>query len=278
MLKREKPEKLEEIKKLVEQYKTIGVLDMHKLPAGVLLKVRNNLKGVAVVKMSGKSIIERSLKETKRGEGLVDKIKGPPALILSNENPFRLFALLKKNRAAASAKLGDVVANDVVIKKGPTGIAPGPAISTLQKVGLKTRVEGGKIAVSDDKVIIKAGEKVNEDAVAVLSLLKIQPIEIGMTMVAAWDGTVYDREILDVDVEQYLAEIQSCVGKAINLSVNTDYPTSLTIEIMLSKAFSEARNLCIEAGVFEKEIIGDVLAKAAMEMKALKDKINFQEV
>jgi large subunit ribosomal protein L10 len=276
MLKKDKPKELEEVKKLMEQYKTVGILSMHKLPARVQLKVKNNLKGVAVIRMSGKNVIERALKETKKGEGLVEKMESSPALILSNENPFKLFALLKKNRVPSTAKLGDVVTKDIIIKKGSTGIAPGPAISTLQKVGLKTRVEGGKIAVADDKVIIKAGEAVNEDAVAVLSLLKIEPVEIGMNMVAAWDGTMYGKDVLDVDAEQYLAEIAAAVSKAINLSVNTGYPTKLTIYIMLMKAFSEAKTLCIEANIFEKDAIGDVLSKAVAQMKALESKLNLE--
>ncbi|MBI5060882.1 MAG: 50S ribosomal protein L10 [Candidatus Aenigmarchaeota archaeon] len=278
MLKKDKPRELEEVKKLMEQYSVIGILDLHKLPAKVLLKIRNSVKGIATIRMSSKSVLERAIKETKKGEELISRMRGSPALVLSNENPFKLYSLMKRNRATGPAKAGDVVQKDIVIKKGPTTIAPGPAISTLQKIGLKTRVEGGKIAVSDDKVIIKAGEKVTEDAVGVLSLLKIEPIEIMLDVVAIWDGTVYDKAVLDVDPEEYIRQIQECVQKAINLSVNSGYPTKLTIDIMLAKAFAEAKTLCIDANIFEKEVIGDILANAVSQAKSLSSEINFQEV
>ncbi len=275
MLKKDKPKDLESVKKLMEQYSVVGIIDMHKLPARVLLKIRNSLKGTAVIRMSGKSVLERAIKETKRGEELLSRLRGSPALLLSNEDPFRLYSRIKRSRATGPARAGDVVNKDVIIKKGPTQIPPGPAISTLQKVGLKTRVEGGKIAVADDKTVLKAGDTVTEDHVGVLSLLKIEPIEICLDVVAIWDGSVYDKSILDVDAEQYIAELQNAVRNAVNLSVNAGYPTKLTAGIMLMKAFMEAKSLCMEANIFERDVIGDILARAAAQARSLSSEIIF---
>ena len=48
------------------------------------------------------------------------------------------------------------------------------------------------------------------------------------------------------DVEKYVAELQKCVSEGVNLSINANYPTGFTIELMLQKAFSEAKSLCIK--------------------------------
>ena len=85
--------------------------------------------------MSKKNLILRALDKTdKKMDELKEKIEKETALILTNENPFRIFKIIKENRAPAAAKVGQVATKDITIQKGPTPIAPGPAISTLQKV------------------------------------------------------------------------------------------------------------------------------------------------
>lgn len=277
MLKRDKPQELNKVVDLVKKYNVIGILDMHKLPTKQAQQIKKSLEGKAVFRMSKKTILTRALQAAGKTnlEQLTEKIKHEPALILTNENPFKLFATLKKSRMPTSAKPGDIAPMDIVIPKGPTSLSPGPAITTLQKVGLKTSVQGGKIAVLMDKVACKSGDMITADMVSVFSLLKIEPMEIGIEVVAAYeDGIVYGKDVLDVDVDSYKSQIMDCVHKAVNLSVNIGYPTKLTIELMIQKAFNEAKNLCIESNAIEKDFIDDVLRKAALEAKCLEAKLN----
>jgi large subunit ribosomal protein L10 len=105
-------------------------------------------------------------------------------------------------------------------------------------------------------------------------MLKLEPMELVMNMVTAWDeGTIYSREILDVDAEAYIAQIQAAVQAGVNLSLNTGYITKFTAPLAIQKAFWDARALVREANIFEKEMIGDVLAKAAAQAKALEEKV-----
>ena len=272
MLKMEKPEKAEALGRLIEEYPVIALLSMHKLPGRQLQSIRESLRSKAIIKMSKKSLLERAIKTSKKKniQTLLDYVKDEPALLLSKENLFRLFRLIKGSRSPASAKANDIAPKDIVVQKGATNLPPGPAISTLQKVGLKTTVQAGKIAISQDKVVVKAGEKIGEDAVGVLSLLKMEPMEIGLEVVIACeDGVFYEKNVLDIDVEKYVAELQKCVSEGVNLSINANYPTGFTIELMLQKAFSEAKSLCMGANFPEGEFMGSVLAKAAREAKAL---------
>lgn len=272
MLKTEKPQRVKELEVMLEEYSVVALLDMHKMPARQLQAIRDSLRSAAVIKMSKKSLLQMAIKNSKKkniGE-LLNYVKGEPAIILTNENPFRLFSLIKNARSPAAAKANDIAPNDIVVQKGSTGLPPGPAISTLQKVGLKTTVQGGKIAVAQDKVVVKAGEGISDDVVGVLNLLKLEPMEIGLELVAAYeDGAFYEKQTLDIDVNGFLAEMRVCVAHAVNLSVYAGYPTRLTIELMLQRAFSEARELCAEAGVPEKDFIDLALAKAAREAHAL---------
>ncbi|MBI4018342.1 MAG: 50S ribosomal protein L10 [Candidatus Aenigmarchaeota archaeon] len=267
-----KERELEELVRLIKAYSVVGILNMHKMPARQLQKIRDSLRGAAVMKMSKKNLLVRAFEKSGL-ENLKEKLSGEPALLLTNENPFRLYKLLKESRSPAPAKAGDVASKDIVVAKGPTPIAPGPAISTLQKVGLKTSVQAGKIAVMQDRAVAKAGETITDDMVNVFNMLKMEPMEIGLDLlVARQDGVMYEKSVLDVDVSSYINELAAGAQKAVNLSVNTGYPTKLTIELIIRKAFSEARTLCVEANIIEKQFIDDVLLKAVRESMALQQK------
>ncbi len=277
MLKKDKPAELNKIKNDISGYSVICVLNMHKLPAKALQKMREVLRGTAVIKMSKKILLKKSLEDLKMNavKDRVDSINDKElALLLTNESPFKIFGMLKRNRTSAPAREGDIVDREIIIPKGPTTLPPGPAISTLQKVSLKTSVQQGKIFVMQDKTVAKPGEKITGDMVNALNLLKIEPMEIGLEIIFAWDGVLYEKGVLDVDVEDFKNRIVLAVQEAINLSVNAGYPTKDNIEIMIHKAFVEARELCLQAGIIDKEFIEDVLLKAIREASLLEAKNN----
>jgi large subunit ribosomal protein L10 len=275
MKKEEKPRYVDQLAGMIDEYSVIGVLNMHKMPARALQQMRESMRGTTVIKMGKKTLISKALNSSKKNvRTLEEKLSGEPALMLTNENPFRLFRLLKENRTPAAAKPGDIAGKDITIPKGSTNLPPGPSISTLQKVGLKTSVQGGKIAVMADKVVCKAGEKITQDLADVLALLKIEPMEIGLNLAYVWeDGTIYGKDVLDVSVEDYINELTRCVTYGVNLSVNTGYPTKLTAPIMIQKAFAEARTLVIETDIIEKDFIEHILSKAERAAKLLGEKV-----
>ncbi len=275
MKKDEKPKFVSRLSQMVDEYSVIGLLNMHKMPARALQQMRESMRGTTVIKMGRKTLIKKALSSSKKNvSSLEEKLAGEPALLLTNENPFRLFRLLKENRTPASAKPGDVAGKDIVIQKGATNLPPGPSISTLQKVGLKTSVQGGKIAVMADKVVCKAGEKITQELADVLSLLKIEPMEIGLDLAYVWEnGTIYGKDVLDVSVEDYVSELTRCITYGINLSVNTGYPTKVTVPLMIQKAFIETKTLAMERDIIEKEFAEDILKKAERAAKSLAAKV-----
>ena len=270
MLKKDKPAELEKVKQMISGYSVVGMLNMHALPAKQLQKIRKALAGRAVIKMSNKNIVKKSFEGSEQLKKLDEYVKGEVALLLTNENPFKLYKYLSENKTPAQAKAGDIAPKDIIIQKGSTGIPPGPAISTLQKAGLKTTVQDGKIAVADDKVICRSGEKITADMVGAFSLLKMEPMEIGLDLVAVLEsGVIYDKSVLAVDQKQYLNKLEKAIQQAINLSINADYPTPLTVKTMIQKSFLEAKAVAIAAAVLEKDIMGDLLYKALQEANLL---------
>ncbi len=269
MLKAGKPAVVKELKEMISSHSAVGIVNMHKMPTRSLQAMRESLRGKARIKMAKKTLLVMALQEGGLSE-MAQRLDGEPALLLSNENPFRLYRILKESRTPAAAKAGDIAPNDIMIQKGSTGLPPGPAISMLQKAGLKTAVEGGKISVAADKIVLKKGEAFNSELAGVLSMLKMEPMEIGMNLLAVIeDGFIYEKSVLDIDVDSYIRGIEAAIRQSFNLSLNTGYVTMETAPFALQKAFIEAKTLAIEAGVLSKDIIGEILMRAVREAKAL---------
>ena len=272
MVSKEKVQIVKEVGEFVEKYQVVGILNMHKLPSRQLHSIKEKMKGKAKIKMVKKKLVERILKQAKRScvSNLDIYLKEQPAFLFSDTNPFELARLLNASKSKASAKPGDIAPSDILIPAGPTSIPAGPAISELQKAGLPTSVEGGKIAIKKDTIIVKAGQAIKKEVADVLGKLHIEPMEIGLDLLAVWDnGTIYDKSILFVPAEKYLEDLKAGYVYSLNLSVKINYYTKDNIKIFLSRANSEARALAIKAGYLTRDTIGPILAKAQAEAEAL---------
>ena len=95
-------------------------------------------------------------------ESLLPHCKGMPALLFTKENPFSLFKLIKANKSPAPAKPGQKAPTDLKILAGPTPFAPGPVISELAALGLKTKVDAGKINIVADAIVCKEGAVISD--------------------------------------------------------------------------------------------------------------------
>lgn len=247
-----RPEKLkevEEIAQLISKYKVVGVLDLYKTPASTVQKIKIMLRGKMVVRAAKISILTRALEKAGKKD-LIPYVKGYPCLILTDMDSFKIYNFLHKNKIPASAKTGDVPKKDVEIKAGPTDLMPGPAISTLTKVKIPAKVEGGKIGIIRDFVALKAGTPISLDLAAAFQLLKLKPMETGVTVSVLSEGsTIYKGEQLLVDETKVMADIQKAIMSAFNLSINASYPTKETIGFMLSKAYLNAKQLAAETKI-----------------------------
>jgi len=272
---REKPseEKMRKVKRLAEEIKkhrVVGVLSLHKIPASALQKIRGELAGKAKIKVERKNIIKFALENSGMSD-LVSFLGSQAAVIMTDMNPFKLYAFIRKKKTKAAAKPGDIAPSDIIVPAGPTDLPPGPAISALQKVKIAARVEGGKISVARDCLVAKAGDKISTDLASALSMLKIKPMEIGLDIEALMeDGMVYKKDVLAVDEEKVLSDIKFASSQAFNLSINIAWVTKETIEPLLIKAFTEAKTLGLEAAIIDKDIIESLLAKASCQAEALK--------
>ncbi|MBI1972037.1 MAG: 50S ribosomal protein L10 [Candidatus Aenigmarchaeota archaeon] len=277
MANEQKLQTVEDLKKLVDSYSVIGVLNMHKMPAKQLFDIRNALRGEAKIRMAKTSLVKRAFEvANKTGlKGLEKDLTGEVALIFTNENPFKLYNFLEKNKQPAAAKPGDITPVDIVIPAGPTQFAAGPVISEFQKAKVKTTVENGKITVKEDTVVAKAGTQLTKELTEFIMKFGIEPMKIGLNLVSMLDnGTIFGKDVLGIPAEEYVNGILSGHLKAVNMSVNIGYPNKESARIMIANAFRNARYVAIEHGIYEKEVVGDMMAKYRNVAENLKHRLN----
>jgi len=246
MVKESKINKVEELANLISKFPSTGILDLYKIPASVLQKLKRDLYGKAEIKVAKKSILLFALEKANR-QKLKEHIGLQPALILTNMDPFKLSIFLDRNKSPVAAKPGDIAIKDIEVKVGPTDLPPGPAITTLTKVGIPARVEAGKIAIFKDKVVAKTGEKISLDLASALQLLKLKPMEIGLKLVALQEhDKIYTKDQLFINLDKIINDLTNGARNAFNLSVNSGYPTKQTIEFLLVRAYLNAKQIEME--------------------------------
>ena len=263
--------------KLAKENPIIGIINMENLPAGNLQKIKAKLRGQIELVMTRKTLIKLALKELKlkNGDKLIESLKGMPALLFTKENPFKIYKIIKQNKSPAPAKPGQIAPYDITIPAGPTPFGPGPIISEFAQLGIKAGVEGGKVAVKEDTVVVKEGEPIKEKLAGMLQKLGIEPMEIGLNLTLVYEkGTIYPKKVLDIDEKQFMQDIITAASKARNLALEIGLATKDTIEELLIKANRQAKQLAKEGNILTKENIGEILGKAQAQAQEIQKQIS----
>lgn len=244
MVKEQKLKVVEELKKKLEAHNVIGVLDMHKLPSKQYQEIHKQIRDSVHVIMTKKSILMRALDGIKKPnmKEFERLVPTQPALIFTDLPPFKFYVTATKMKSPTYAKEGDIADDEILVSAGPTGLMPGPVISEFSKVGIPAGVEDGKIAIKRDKLVAKKGDIISKDLANVLRKLKIQPVKVGLNIVAVYDnGTIYLKDVLSLAGQGYIDRALQAHRHAINLSVAIGYPTKENIRLLLAKAYRESQ-------------------------------------
>jgi large subunit ribosomal protein L10 len=281
MTREQKEEKVEEFKEKIERYPVIGILDMQNLPSRQLQQMKKEMKEFADIKMSRKTLMQIAIEkaEKKDIEQLEENDAVQPAFIFSDKDPFQLYSLIKKNKTSAAAQGGETSPSNIEVPEGDTGIGPGPMLGKLQQRGLNVQVDDGSIHVQEPGVIIEKGDEITADDAEILNQLGIEPLEIGLDLDVAYsEGELFRAEELDIDVEEYRADVESAAGAAFNLAVNAGIINETTAEAIIGEAVQEAKNLAISRGLPVEETIEEALAHAASNAEGLDSQFDLESV
>ncbi|MBI2145406.1 50S ribosomal protein L10 [Candidatus Woesearchaeota archaeon] len=274
---------IDSLVKLLDSYSVVAVVNLESLPSAQLQRLRSALGDMQIV-MSKKSVFKLALESIKKGgkhknlDALASSLNGMPALLFTNQSPFKLANVIQRNKSKAPAKPGQTAPYDIVIPAGPTSFAPGPIISELASVGIKAGVEGGKIAVKVPCTIVREGEKIKPKVAEVIAKFNIQPMEIGLSLVAAYeDGIIYDKKVLSVDQAAYVRDLTSAAAEARALAVEVGFATPDTIVVLIGKSSRQAKHVAKEFGIMVPELAEELVGKAGLEAQAIEGMIKFPD-
>ncbi|MEK6960671.1 MAG: 50S ribosomal protein L10 [Nanoarchaeota archaeon] len=274
--------KKDQVKQLVQLFKSypiIGVLNMEGLPASQANVIRQKLRSQVAMTMAKKRIIHLAIEQVKADKPGIEKIeqefKGMPGLLFTKENPFAIFKLIKKSKSPAAAKAGQKAPKDLMVKAGATPFAPGPVISELAGLGIKSKVDNGKIAIVSDTVVAKEGAVISDKLASMLMRLGITPMEIGLDLVALYEkGFIFNKSVLDIDEDALIADVTNAARWANNLSVETAFVTKDNRELLIQKAFREAKAISLESAFLTEATKNEILACADAQAKSVKSEAN----
>ncbi len=272
MVLEEKSGEVDEIKEILQGYKSIGIASLKKVRASQLQELKKTLAGKVYMRVLKNTLMKIALESMGKAElkKLEEYLEGSNVYFFTDENPFKLALMLERGKVKTTAKSGDTAAMDVVIPAGNTGQPPGPVISQLNSVGLPTRIESGSVWVSKDTLVVRKGEEINERLAGVLSKLGIKAVELGISMRAVLDeGLMIQGDQLIIDVAATRNSVVQSNGEAFALSLSIAYPTKENINTLLQTAHQKAFALSLSAAIPTKENIGDLIRKANAEMTSL---------
>jgi large subunit ribosomal protein L10 len=270
-----KQEVVDELLELFNRYSVVGILDISELPALRFQQVRQKLRGEAEIIVSKNTLMLLALqkvageKDPKLGD-LAGFLRGQSALIFSKMNSFKLSKFLRENKISAPAKPGSKSTKDIVIPAGETDFAPGPVVGELQHVGIKARIQAGKVVILEDCQILKKDDVISKEISDALAKFGIMPLELGLKLRATYEaGIVFTGKVLEIDEAQVLMQFKEASISALNLALNVNYPTSMTISLMIVKASAAAQNLALNACLPISQVMPALLARSRAEMLSL---------
>jgi len=274
---------VKDFSKLLVEYPIVGAVNMEGLPTAQLQNMRAQLRDKVVLLMSKRRLMKIAIEDVKGKKPKIEELepymRGMPALLFTKENPFKLFKMLEKNKSPAPAKAGQTAPKDIVVKAGPTSFAPGPIIGELGAFGIKAGVDGGKIAIKEDKIVAKEGDIINDKLAAILTRLGIQPMEIGLDLTAVYeDGIIYTKKVLAVDESEYINKITTGHKWAFNLAFEAGYTTKDNIELFIQTAFKNSKGLAMESNFMADAVAKDLLEKAERQMLSIKKTANIPDM
>ena len=142
---------------------------------------------------------------------------------------------------------------------------------------IKSGVEDGKVAIKEDSLVVKEGEVISADLAGILTRLGIEPMEIGLDLVAVYEeGSIFTKNVLAIDEDEYMNNIATAASDSFRLALSMAYTTEDTIKTLIQNAFNDSKAIGLSEGILADELVKEILARAETEMNGLKTQFNIE--
>ncbi len=269
-----KKQVVEDLASRFAQARVVGIANIHGIPAPQFQAIRKKLSGRASITVAKNNLLRLALEQASAKKPdlakLGEAIDGQTAVVTADINPFKLFKELEATKTKAPARGGELAPEDLWVRAGETPFKPGPVVGELQKAGIPAAIERGKVVIRQDKLMVKAGERIPREVAQQLARLEVFPLIVGLDLRGAYEnGMVFRREALSIDDAVVRGQIAQAGRAALALALQIAYASKETISPLLAKAHEEALRLAIASEFPTKESIKFLLMKAHAQMLAL---------
>jgi len=255
----------ERVKSYLSSYTRVLIVNADNVGSNQLQKVRQGLRGKAVVLMGKNTLIRRSLRQlittNKSLEVLLPHIKTNVGMILTNGDLSEVKKIITDCRVGAPAKCGSIAPCDVIVPAGHTGMDPSMT-SFLQALNIASKINKAQVEIVSDVHLIRKGQKVGSSEATLLEKLKIFPFSYGLTPLTVYDnGSTYAASVLDYTADDCLNAFSVGVGRLTALSLAIKYPNSASVPHMLLNGYKNILSVGFATNYSFKQL--DVLKGAA---------------
>ncbi len=280
MARMEKRKQIEMAKNLLNEYRTLILVDANRIPAKFFAYLRQRLSNVARVKMIKNNLLLLALKEL--GYANVDEfskfLTGPNIAIFTNLNPFEIKLLLDKISMPMKARPGDKIDREIIVPPMRTELKPGPIMSLFGKLKVPIQVRDGVIWIAKESTIARPGDVITPELSSLFDKLGVEPSFMKANAKVAFErGIVLPVEKLHIDIDGYRNEFVKSIRDAINVASEIVIPIPKIVEVSIGKAFIRASKLLAETGIITKEsapiVFMNALSKALYLASLLAQKV-----
>jgi large subunit ribosomal protein L10 len=261
-----KKDTVSSLSELVNGGGTLAVIDIHGVPAGAMLGMREDLRSNMNIQVAKKRLMKIAWENAGHDFADLEELYASavqPALVQTDMNSFKVYSELKKTEAGRAAKPGDIAPHDIIVEKMDTGMPPGPIVGELNSVGIPAKIMGGSVQIQKQTTVLKEGEVFEDDLGMMLSKIGINPIVTGLRLCGTIeDGVRFEPKTLDLDYEKFESDLISFGAGAFNLACNIRWFTNDTTPTLLAKASSEALAVALEAAIVTTDTLPHFISRA----------------
>lgn len=270
LTKTQKVEFVNERKKLLKNYKVIGVVQLKGIPDRLYESMKNQLKTNTKFVAGRKTLLTKILESDEHTKKLANDLTDTSVIILSNEDPFELYGKFKINTLRLAAKPGQISPDDVSVQAGETSIQPGQTVTDLKSAGIDVQIQKGKVVIAKDKVVVKKGDVISAGMAKALHTLDILPFRATIEPIALLsNGMVFTKKVLGINAETTTHDLTVCFRSALALSLEAQIINAYTINSFITKAYNNALHLGLEAKALDSGIVDLLIAQAASQAASL---------
>jgi large subunit ribosomal protein LP0 len=248
----------DKLKGLLEEHKSIFIVEIDNVSSQQMHEIRLALRGKAIVLMGKNTMVRRALKtfipDHPEYERLLPHVKGNIGFVFTNEDLSEIRDKILANKVAAPARAGALAPIDVWVPAGNTGMEPGKT-SFFQALGVPTKIARGTIEITTDLKLVEAGSKVGPSEATLLNLLNISPFTYGMGISQVYDeGQTFDVSVLDISEDQLLGTLAKAVTTIATISLAIDFPTVPSVFHSVVNSYKKVLAVAIETEISWPEI------------------------